>query len=32
MQNPFGAGAEMSDVDKPGRESPPPKYPDAVKM
>lgn len=32
MQNPFGAGAEMSDVDKPGRGSPPPKYPDAVKM
>ncbi|KUI71901.1 hypothetical protein VM1G_07513 [Cytospora mali] len=34
-QNPFGVGAELADVDKiPPKKSgsPPPKYPDAVKM
>ncbi|KAI3392460.1 hypothetical protein diail_5676 [Diaporthe ilicicola] len=31
-QNPFGAGAELSDADKASIRSSPPKYPDAVKM
>ncbi|ROW02399.1 hypothetical protein VMCG_06071 [Cytospora schulzeri] len=31
LQNPFGAGAEMADAPKP-KGSPPPRYPDAVKM
>ncbi|KAJ0114460.1 hypothetical protein J7T55_010850 [Diaporthe amygdali] len=31
-QNPFGAGAELSDTDKMSSRGSPPKYPDAVKM
>lgn len=33
MQNPFGAGSEMSDADRAmSKGDPPPRYPDAVKM
>lgn len=32
MENPFGAGAELSDTDKASTRGSPPKYPDAVKM
>ena len=31
-QNPFGAGAERTDIDKLQGRGSPPKYPDAVKM
>lgn len=31
-QNPFGAGAERTDIDKLQGKGSPPKYPDAVKM
>lgn len=31
-ENPFGAGAERTDIDKLSGKGSPPKYPDAVKM
>jgi hypothetical protein len=31
-ENPFGAGAERTDIDKLQGKGSPPKYPDAVKM